>query len=432
MKRLDINNQNDLQDFYRFFEERRITRNERAEEAAASIIRRVREEGDTALLDYTASFDHVSLKAEELPVSHKEWDQAMIEVEPELLAVLERAAGNIRVFHEKERERSWQMTREDQTVLGVRVTAVDRAGIYVPGGSAPLPSSVLMNAIPAKVAGVREIVMCTPPRPDGSVAPVILAAARIAGVDRVYKVGGAQAIAAMAYGTHSIPKVDKITGPGNAYVAAAKAKVYGVCGIDMIAGPSEILVVADRSARLELVAADLLSQAEHDPMAAAVLITTDGKLADTVDQEVRRQLERLERKKIAEQSWEENGFVILVPSLEQACTIADFIAPEHLELCVEEPLSLIDSIRHAGAVFCGNWSPEPMGDYYCGANHVLPTGGTARFSSPLGVWDFCKRSSLIYYSRAGFRHDCADAEAFARAEGLTAHAASIALRKEVL
>lgn len=432
MKQVTIQNQEELRSFYRFFEERRISRNEQAEEAASAILRRVREEGDAAVLSYTETFDHVAMSSSQLLVSPEEWEQALAQVEDSLLTVMERAAENIRSFHEQEKEASWQKKRDDGTVLGVRVMAVDRAGIYVPGGRAPLPSSVLMNAIPAQVAGVDEIIMCTPPRPDGTINPVILAAARIAGVDKVYKVGGAQAIAAMAYGTETIPKVDKITGPGNAFVAAAKAKVYGICGIDMIAGPSEILVVADDSAKIEWVAADLLSQAEHDPMAASVLLTTDANLAAEIDGEVRRQAERLERKEVALRSWEENGYVILVPSLEDACAIAEFIAPEHLELCTKDPLKWVDSIRHAGAVFCGNWSPEPMGDYYCGSNHVLPTGGTARFSSPLGVWDFCKRSSLIYYSQEGFAKDAADAETFARAEGLTGHARSISCRKEVL
>lgn len=430
MKRYDLTAQSDLKEFYRDFEGRRAGVKRDVTASVTEILQKVQSLGDTALYEYTEKFDGVDLRNSGFLVSDAEIDRAFAAVDKDLIPVIEQAAENIRRFHQNEMESSWSLTREEGSSFGIRVSPIERAGVYVPGGSAPLPSSVLMNIIPAKTAGVSEIIMCTPPSKNGSVAPVILAAAKIAGVDRIYKVGGAQAIAAMAYGTESIPKVDKITGPGNAFVATAKRCVFGICGIDMIAGPSEILIVADQTANPDFVAADMLSQAEHDPMAAAVLITTDRTLADAIPGILKEQLAVLSRREIAERSLQDNGAIIFAASEAQAMEICNFIAAEHLELCVAEPERLLQKVKNAGAVFLGNWSPEPMGDYYCGSNHILPTGGSARFSSPLGVWDFLKRTSVIHYSRSGFLQDSEDAALFAASEGLTAHENAIRIREK--
>lgn len=422
MKEYDLISNNNTEEFYREFEARRAGNKKDVTGAVQEIIRQVAQKGDEALYRYGEKFDSVDLRkiGLEEPVESAE-------ISPELDGVIRKAADNIRLFHEKELELSWKLSRPGVT-LGIKVTPMERVGVYVPGGSASLPSSVLMNVIPARVAGVGEIIMCTPPNKEGGIDPVIKQAAYLAGVDRIYKIGGAQAIAAMAYGTETVPRADKITGPGNAYVAAAKRCVFGKCGIDMIAGPSEILIVADDSANPEYVAADMLSQAEHDPMAAAVLITDSRALAERVQQLVLQQLEVLSRKEIAAKSIADNGAIILVEDMCRAMEICNFIAAEHLELCVKEPEKLLDQVANAGAVFLGNYSPEPMGDYFCGTNHILPTGGSARFSSPLGVWDFLKRTSVIHYQREGFLAEAEAAAQFAASEKLTAHENSIRIR----
>ena len=421
MKIYDLSSDSPIEAFYREFESRRAGNQRDVTAAVQEIIRQVRTRGDEALYEYSQRFDGVSLKEQGLEEPVAPTDIG------ELEAVLQEAAANIRAFHEKEREASWTCRRSG-VELGIRITPMERAGVYVPAGSASLPSSVLMNVIPAKVAGVREIIMCTPPNKEGGIDPVIKQAAYIAGVDRIYKIGGAQAIAAMAFGTESVSKVDKITGPGNAYVATAKRCVFGTCGIDMIAGPSEILIVADDSAEPAWVAADMLSQAEHDPMAAAVLITDSKTLVDAVLSEINRQLEALLRREIAGRSIEDYGAVIIVKDMEQAMQVCRFVAAEHLELCVRDPERLLDQVGNAGAVFLGHYSPEPMGDYFCGTNHILPTGGSARFSSPLGVWDFVKRTSVIRYEKEGFLREAEAAARFAAAEKLTAHENSIRIR----
>lgn len=422
MKEYDLISNNNTEEFYREFEARRAGNKKDVTGVVQEIISEVAQKGDEALYRYGEKFDGVDLRTcgLEEPVESTE-------IPRELDQVIRKAADNIRAFHEKEREHSWELRRPG-VQLGIKITPMERVGVYVPGGSASLPSSVLMNVIPAKVAGVGEIIMCTPPNKEGGIDPVIKQAAYLAGVDRIYKIGGAQAIAAMAYGTETVPKADKITGPGNAYVAAAKRCVFGKCGIDMIAGPSEILIVADDSAEPEYVAADMLSQAEHDPMAAAVLITDSRALADRVQRLVIQQLDTLSRKEIAAKSIEDNGAVILVEDMCRAMEICNFIAAEHLELCVKEPEQLLDQVVNAGAVFLGNYSPEPMGDYFCGTNHILPTGGSARFSSPLGVWDFLKRTSVIHYRREGFLAEAEAAAQFAASEKLTAHENSIRIR----
>ncbi len=417
---MKIYNQPD-ESFYKEFEERRAGSKRDVTSIVEGIIDDVRKNGDEALLRLTAKFDGVDLSEVGIETECKSKDIG------ELDGVIRRAADNIREFHEKEMEQSWQMDRNGLK-LGVKITPMERVGVYVPGGSASLPSSVLMNVIPAKVAGVKEIIMCTPPDKEGNIPDVIMQAAYIAGVDRIFKIGGAQAVAAMAYGTESVPQVDKITGPGNAFVATAKRCVFGKCGIDMIAGPSEILIVADESANPSYIAADMLSQAEHDPMAASVLITTSKEVASKVQNQLKIQLDMLSRKEIAEKSLEDYGAIILVKDMAQAMEICNFIAAEHLELCVENPEKLLNEVKNAGAVFLGNYSPEPMGDYYCGTNHILPTGGSAKFSSPLGVWDFLKRTSVINYSKDAFMRDALDAADFAAAEKLTAHENSIRIR----
>ena len=398
------------------------------EDVVAGIIEDVRENGDEALLRYCRKFDGADL--ESLEVSEEEWQEAMDEVDPALIEVMKKSAANIRAFHEKQVRNSFIINDRDGIVMGQKVVPLDRAGLYVPGGTASYPSSVLMNAIPAKIAGVKEMVITTPSK-GGKLNPVILAAARIAGVDRVFKVGGAQAVAALAYGTETVPRVDKIVGPGNAFVAEAKKQVFGRVAIDMIAGPSEILVLADGTCNPEFVAADMLSQAEHDKNASAVLVTDSEELAEAVASEIERQLETLPRKEIAGASIENNGKIIVTENLEDAVDVVNEIAPEHLEICTDAPFDMLGRVRHAGSVFLGKNCPEALGDYFGGPNHTLPTGGTARFSSPLSVDDFVKKYQYTYYTEDAFRGCAADIAAFARAEGLEAHARSALVRTGV-
>jgi len=398
------------------------------EDAVSAIIQKVREEGDEALFAFTKKFDGADLDS--LRVSAEEMDEALSMMEPEFLRILERAAANIRRFHSAQVRSSFVINDTPGVVMGQKIIPVDRAGLYVPGGTAAYPSSVLMAAIPAKIAGVKEVLITTPPGKDGKINPAILAAAHAAGVDSIFKVGGAQAIAALAYGTQSIPRADKIVGPGNAYVAEAKKQVYGQVSIDMIAGPSEILIVADGASNPRHLAADLLSQAEHDKMASAVLVTDSAPLAQAVQAELERQIPQLERAEIARASIDGNGKIIVAESIPQAISIANEIAPEHLELCLDNPFDYLDSIRHAGSVFLGRNCPEALGDYFAGPNHTLPTSGTARFSSPLGVDDFIKKTQFTYYTRDALQRVAEDVAYFARAEGLTAHARSAVIRTE--
>lgn len=396
----------------------------------ADIIATVRREGDKALLDYTEKFDKV--RPASLTVSEAEFEEAFSLVDPKLIEIMKQAAANIRRFHERQVRNSFIINDDScpGVVVGQKIIPVDRAGLYVPGGTAAYPSTVLMDAIPAKIAGVREVVIVTPPSKTGKVNPVILAAARIAGVDRIFKVGGAQAIAGLAYGTETLPRVDKIVGPGNAFVAEAKKQVFGQVSIDMIAGPSEILIVADDGTDAKCCAADLLSQAEHDRMASAVLVTDSQRLAEAVRDELEIQIPLLERADIARASIDTNGKIIVAPDLMKAIDIANEIAPEHLELCVDNPFDYIDSVRHAGSVFMGRNCPEALGDYFAGPNHTLPTSGTAKFSSPLSVDDFIKKMQYSYYTRDALSRVAEDVAAFARAEGLTAHAKSAVIRLE--
>lgn len=394
----------------------------------AEIIKNVRDNGDKALFEYCEKFDKAQLSS--LAVTKEEIDEALSLVESEFLEILEKAAKNIRKFHSRQVRNSFMINDEDGIVIGQKIIPVDRAGLYVPGGTAAYPSTVLMDAIPAKIAGCREVVMVTPPTKDGKVNPVILAAAHIAGIDRIFKVGGAQAIAALAYGTQSIPKVDKIVGPGNAFVAEAKKQVFGVVSIDMIAGPSEILIVADGKSNPAYVAADLLSQAEHDKMASAVLVTDSAELAGNVSTELEKQIPLLERREIARESIDVNGKIIVADTLDAAIEIANEIAPEHLELCVDNPFDKLDSIRHAGSIFMGRNCPEALGDYFAGPNHTLPTSGTAKFSSPLSVDDFIKKTQYTYYTKDALKKIAFDVAAFAKKEGLTAHAKSAVIRVE--
>jgi histidinol dehydrogenase len=388
----------------------------------------VRSEGDKALLAYCKKFDGADMDS--LLVTPAEMEEALSLVDPKFIGILERAAQNIRKFHEKQVRNSFIVNDECGIVMGQKVIPVDRAGLYVPGGTAAYPSTVLMDAIPAKIAGVREVVMVTPPNKEGKVNPVILAAAHVAGIDRIFKVGGAQAVAALAYGTESVPRVDKIVGPGNAFVAEAKRQVYGIVSIDMIAGPSEILIVADGKSNPRHVAADLLSQAEHDKLASAVLVTDSQDLATAVQAELERQIPLLERAEIARASIDNNGKIIVAEDLKVAIDIANEIAPEHLELCLDNPFDYLDSIRHAGSIFMGRNCPEALGDYMAGPNHTLPTSGTARFSSPLSVDDFVKKTQYTYFTREALEKVAYDVEYFATKEGLTAHAKSAVVRLE--
>lgn len=400
------------------------------EKAVREILEQVRTRGDEALFSYTERFDGAKLTPETLRVTESELKEAYNLVEERLVEVIRRAASNIRSFHEKQRQNSWFTTREEGTLLGQKITPLARVGVYVPGGKAVYPSSVLMNVLPAQVAGVERIIMATPCNKEGRVNPAVLVAAQEAGVTEIYKMGGAQAVAAMAYGTATIPKVDKIVGPGNIFVALAKKAVYGHVSIDSVAGPSEILVLADQGANPRYVAADLLSQAEHDELASAILVTTSRELAEQVSAEVDGFLEKLSRREIMEKSLENFGYILLAENMAEAVETANAIASEHLELMVENPFEVMTKIRNAGAIFLGPYSSEPLGDYFAGPNHILPTNGTAKFFSPLSVDDFVKKSSVVYYSREALEAIHEDIIAFARAEQLTAHANSIAVRFE--
>lgn len=399
-------------------------------ETVQGILDDVKERGDEAVFSYTKQFDGAQITAETVRVTREEQEAAFAQIDPKLLDVMKKSMKNILAYHEKQRRQSWFDSQPDGTILGQKITALESVGVYVPGGKAAYPSSVLMNIIPAKVAGVERIVMVTPPGKDGNVNPVTLAAACLAGVTEVYKAGGAQAIGALAFGTQSIPRVNKIVGPGNIFVALAKKAVYGHVSIDSIAGPSEILVLADDSANPRFVAADLLSQAEHDELASAILVTTSMELANSVANEVDRFVKQLSRKDILEKSLDNYGYILVADSMEDAIGTANEIASEHLEIVTRNPFEVMTKIRNAGAIFIGPYSSEPLGDYFAGPNHVLPTNGTAKFFSPLGVDDFIKKSSIIYYSREALKEIHQDIEAFAEVEHLTAHANSIKVRFE--
>lgn len=394
----------------------------------AKITENVRKLGDEALFGYTEEFDSVVLDKQSVLVTREEIEEAYSLAGEELVSVLKTSAQRIEDFHNKQKRSSWFDTYEGGEIMGQMITPLDKVGVYVPGGRAAYPSSVLMNVVPARVAGVKNIIMCTPPNKEGKINPAILAAADIAGAQTIYKAGGAQAIAAMAFGTESIPKVDKIVGPGNIYVALAKRAVYGYVNIDSVAGPSEILIIADDSAKPEYVAADLLSQAEHDELAASILVTTSRALAESVEVSVAQMLIKTDRKAIAEISLKDNGAIVLVDTLEEAFEISGKIAPEHLEICTRDSFSLLPLVKNAGAVFLGNYTPEPLGDYIAGPNHILPTGGTARFFSPLNVDDFTKKTSLMHFSKEAFEKLADDCIIFAESEGLKAHADSIRIR----
>ena len=394
------------------------------------IISTVREKKDEALFDYTKRFDKADIDASNILVTEEEIEEAYQLVDPKLLEVIRKALVNIKTYHEKQKQTSWFDSKENGIILGQKVTALKRVGVYVPGGKAVYPSSVLMNVMPAKVAGVDEIIMTTPPGADGKVYPSTLVAAKEAGVDKIYKVGGAQAVAALAFGTESVPKVDKIVGPGNIYVALAKKAVFGYVSIDSIAGPSEILVLADETANPKFVAADLLSQAEHDEMASAILITTSKELAEQVSVEVDKFVAKLSRKEIIQKSLDNYGYILVADTMEAAIETTNEIASEHLELVTKNPFEVMTKIRNAGAIFIGEYSSEPLGDYFAGPNHVLPTNGTAKFFSPLSVDDFIKKSSIISYSREALEPVYKDIVSFAECEKLTAHANSIRVRFE--
>ena len=424
--------------------ERSRNTNRDVTETVSEIINNVMMNGDKAVREYTIKFDGKAPDAFEVP--KEELTALTADCDPEFIATLKKAADNIRNFHERQKQQSWLTTKDNGVIMGQRIRGLKRVGLYVPGGTAAYPSSVLMNAIPAKIAGVSELIMVTPPGKDGKPNPDIMAAAAIAGVDRVFLMGGAQAVAALAYGTESVPKVDKIVGPGNIYVALAKKAVfgyvsidsvatakkllYGTVDIDMIAGPSEILVLADESANPKFLAADLMSQAEHDKLASAILITTSDKLAEDTTKEIYRQVEELSRKDIIEYSLDNYGVIIVCDTMERAIELANELAPEHLEVCCENPMEYVGKLDNAGSVFLGNYSPEPLGDYFAGPNHVLPTSGTARFFSPLSVDTFVKKSSFIYYTEDALQNDSDDIIRFANTEGLTAHANSIIVRKK--
>lgn len=396
------------------------------EDIVSGIIADVRENGDAALYRYAEKFDKVKLTS--LEVTAEEIEEAVASVEPEFIEIIKEAAENIALYHRNQLNDGFEIKKPNGIILGQKVLPIERAGLYVPGGTAAYPSTVLMDCIPAKIAGVSELCIATPPSADGKVNPVILAAAHIAGADRIFKMGGAQAVAALAYGTETVPKVDKIVGPGNVFVAEAKRQVYGAVNIDMIAGPSEILVIADSTCNPVFVAADLLSQAEHDKNATAVLITDSSELAKKVQSELERQVALLPREEIARTSIDNNGKIIIVENIEQAVDISNRIAPEHLEICVDEPFKYLDMVRHAGSVFLGKMCPEALGDYFSGTNHTLPTNGTARFSSPLSVDDFVKKSAYSYYTESALREVAEKVAYFAEKEGLSAHARSALTR----
>lgn len=415
-----------------FYEKRKSstsqTNDAEIDQAVLDIIRQVKDSGDAALYELTAKLDGAEL--EQLAVSEAEFTKARNQVSQSFIDVLEAAKANITAFHEAQKENSWFINQADNIMLGQKVTPIEKVGVYVPGGKAAYPSTVLMNVIPAKLAGVKQIAITTPPQADGKISAEVLVAAQIAGVDTVYKVGGAQAIAALAYGTESIDNVYKIVGPGNAYVARAKKWVFGDVAIDMIAGPSEIYIVADENAPASFVAADLLSQAEHDERATSICVTTSKQLAEAVQAAVKEQTALLDRKSIIEKSLEQNGAIILVENLEEAFAVLNDIAPEHLQLMIQNPNEHLAAVQNAGAIFLGNYSPEPLGDYFAGPNHTLPTAGTAKFSSPLGVYDFVKKSSIIQYSRTGLDNAADSITTLANAEQLTAHAKAIQIRKD--
>lgn len=400
------------------------------EAAVREILAKIQEEGDGALFAYTKKFDRAEITEQNVRVTDEEIREAYETVDPALVDVIRKSLVNIRSYHEKQKQNSWFTSSEDGTMLGQKVTPLEKVGVYVPGGKAVYPSSVLMNIVPAKVAGVDRIIMTTPPGPDGKVNPSTLVAANEAGADEIYKAGGAQAIGALAYGTQSIPKVDKIVGPGNIFVALAKKAVYGHVSIDSIAGPSEILVLADDSANPRFVAADLLSQAEHDELASAILITTSRELAEKVSSEVDEFVKKLSRKDIIQKSLDQFGYILLAETMDQAVEAANAIASEHMEIVTRNPFEVMMKVRNAGAIFIGEYSSEPLGDYFAGPNHVLPTNGTAKFFSPLSVDDFIKKSSIVYYSRKALKKIHKDVEQFAASEQLTAHANSIAVRFE--
>lgn len=400
------------------------------EAAVREILAKIQEEGDGALFAYTKKFDRAEITEQNVRVTEEEIREAYETVDPALVDVIRKSLVNIRSYHEKQKQNSWFTSSEDGTMLGQKVTPLEKVGVYVPGGKAVYPSSVLMNIVPAKVAGVDRIIMTTPPGPDGKVNPSTLVAANEAGADEIYKAGGAQAIGALAYGTESIPKVDKIVGPGNIFVALAKKAVYGHVSIDSIAGPSEILVLADDSANPRFVAADLLSQAEHDELASAILITTSRELAEKVSSEVDEFVKKLSRKDIIQKSLDQFGYILLAETMDQAVEAANAIASEHMEIVTRNPFEVMMKVRNAGAIFIGEYSSEPLGDYFAGPNHVLPTNGTAKFFSPLSVDDFIKKSSIVYYSRKALKKIHKDVEQFAASEQLTAHANSIAVRFE--
>ena len=415
-------------EFLAKIEERSRNTNNDVTAVVTEIINNVRENGDKAVKEYTIKFDGKA--PESFEVSKDEIMSAVAECEPEFIVTLKKAADNIRDFHSRQKQQSWLTTKDNGVIMGQRVRGLARVGLYVPGGTAAYPSSVLMNAIPAKIAGVGEIIMVTPPMKDGKPNPNIMAAAAIAGVDRVFLMGGAQAIAALAYGTESVPKVDKIVGPGNIFVATAKKLLYGNVDIDMIAGPSEILVLADETANPKFLAADLMSQAEHDKLASAIMVTTSETLAYETVSQIERQVQMLSRKDIIETSLTNYGVIIVCDTMEKAVEMANALAPEHLEVCCKNPLEYVGKLDNAGSVFLGNYSPEPLGDYFAGPNHVLPTSGTARFFSPLSVDSFVKKSSFIYYTENALAKDKEDIMRFAETEGLTAHANSIGVRFE--
>ena len=413
-------------DFIRQLKQRSGEKNKRVDAAVAEILENVRVNGDKAVHDYTLKFDgHVP---EKLEINQDEMKVLSAQCDPDFIKALQRAAKNIEDFHRRQKQQSWFETKSNGVMMGQRVRGLTKVGIYVPGGTAAYPSSVLMNAIPAKIAGVGEIIMTTPPGKDGKPNPDIMAAALIAGVDRVFLVGGAQAVAALAYGTQTIPKVDKIVGPGNIYVATAKKHLYGTVDIDMIAGPSEILIIADQTANPKFLAADLMSQAEHDVLASAILLTTSEEIAEQTIAQIEEQIQSLSRKGIIEKSLNDFGAVMVCQNMSEAVEFANELAPEHLEVCVESPMEYIGKLDNAGSVFLGNYSPEPLGDYFAGPNHVLPTSGTARFFSPLSVDSFIKKSSFIYYTEDALKLAKDDIIALANTEGLTAHANSIKVR----
>ena len=413
-------------EFIEYLKKRAQSSDKNVVPTVTEILENVRDNGDAAVRDYTVKFD--GRAPEQVEILASEIDAIIAKCDPKYIETVEKASANIRDFHQRQVQQSWLTTKSDGVIMGQRVRGLSRVGIYVPGGTAALSSSVLMNAIPAKIAGVKEIIMCTPPQKDGTPNPDVIAAAKSAGVDRIFLMGGAQAIAAMAYGTETVPKVDKIVGPGNIFVATAKKLLYGTVDIDMIAGPSEILIVADKTADPKYLAADLMSQAEHDRLASSILLTDSEEIAEQTKAEIERQVKTLSRREIIEASLDNFGAVIVCSDISQVIDFANELAPEHLEVCCENPMEYVGKLDNAGSVFLGNYSPEPLGDYFAGPNHVLPTSGTARFFSPLSVDSFIKKSSFIYYTREALERDAEDVVRFAETEGLTAHANSIKVR----